>query len=699
MKKIYLFLILFYFIINSTYSQITPYQAEVIARKCLVLKSPTIELKNHFEKAAISSVHTEYDNNTILWYIFNFEPTGFVIVSADTLYHPIIAFSWRTNFKNEIPKNSAIEMLMNNQRNQMQKVSTKQIQFERVAQSWEKFLNNDFNSLKTQNPRVVAPLLHTQWNQDVFYNEFCPKDPAGPDGRTYAGCVATTLGQLMMYYRYPLSGTGSYTNQITTYGTHTVDFSQAQYNWSEMGTKLTRSNPEVAELLYHLGVSVDMHWGPNGSGMWNHKAAHTLRTFFGYVNETEYMFRDTVTGSWHQIIIDHIDRGEPLYYAGWTANQYVSGHAFVADGYQDTTFFHFNMGWGGAFDGYYNIDNLFVGSSDFSTMHEAVVNMFPATNYPYYCSGTKQLQSLDGTIDDGSGPLFNYSNNLNCSWLIAPFDTISSINLEFLNFELKPNDFLRIYRGQDANGVLVATYTSTNTPPANLLVNGNRVFINFTSNNSDNGKGFLISYRTNQVRTCSGLQTLTASSGIISDGSRIFNYQNQNTCRWRLEVPNAVLYSINFTEFELDSTDFVRIQNLNNGNIIATLTGAIIPEPIFVYADRVLITFNSTPTANSKGFALNYNTFFQNIDNVEIQNIVIYPNPANNEIYIHLSENNSFVSNVEIINLLGKSVLFVDNLTSQNKTKVDISNLKQGVYILRVRLDNGHTNISRFVKN
>lgn len=698
MRKILSLTIIALLTVNIAISQISSSEAEIIARKCLILKSPESDIKLHFEKAKVSSVYTETENNEALWHVVNFEPKGFVIVSADTLYHPIIAFSWRTNFEFPMPE-SGVKMWMQNQKNQLTKVKSRQLETPRVKNEWDMYLNSDVNTLKNKQQRIVTPLLSTQWNQSIYYNEHCPKDPAGPDGKTLAGCVATAIGQLMNYYRYPLSGTGSYTSQYTVYGTQTINYSQANYKWSEMGTKLTRSNPAIAELLYHIGVSVDMHYGPNGSGMWNHKAAHTMKTYFGYVNDTEYMFRDTVTANWYGIIIDHIDRGEPLYYAGWTDNQYVSGHAFVADGYQDSTFFHFNWGWGGSFDGYFNIDNLIVGGSDFTTMHEAVVNMFPASNYPYYCGGTQILSSLDGLIDDGSGPLFDYQNNQNCSWLIAPFDTISSIVLEFLKFDLKPNDLLKVYRGQDASGTLLATYSSTNLPPSNLTVAGNKAYINFTSDNNDNGEGFLISYKANQVRTCSGLKTLTAPSGTITDGSGIYNYQNLNNCRWRLEVPNAVMYAINFTKFDIDSTDYVRIQDLSNGSIIATLTGNQIPDPVFVYSDKIIVNFISGATENSNGFELNYNTYFQNIDIADIKNLTVYPIPAQETIYLQLNNNNNAIRQIEIINILGQNVLSIENALNQEILNINISGIENGLYIVRALLTNGDELSTRFIKN
>ena len=141
------------------------------------------------------------------------------------------------------------------------------------------------------------------------------------------------------------------------YGLQSVDFSQQTYNYEEMPNSPAYYHPEIAKLLYHIGVSVDMHYGPDGSGMTNHKAAYSMRTFFGFHDSTQYYFRDSIAVDWPGTIINHLDQNIPLYYAGWGDTNFISGHAFVCDGYQGTDHFHFNWGWGGSSDGYFNIDN------------------------------------------------------------------------------------------------------------------------------------------------------------------------------------------------------------------------------------------------------------------------------------------------------------------------------------------------------
>jgi hypothetical protein len=70
----------------------------------------------------------------------------------------------------------------------------------------------------------------------------------------------------------------------------------------------------------------------------------------------------------------------------------------------------------------------------------------------------------------------------------------------------------------------------------------------------------------------------------------------------------------------------------------------------------------------------------------------VFPNPASNVLYIN-SENP--VSVAEVYNIIGARVLSADVQSGS----LDISGLKEGVYVIRVSYENGKTGVSRFVKN
>jgi hypothetical protein len=68
----------------------------------------------------------------------------------------------------------------------------------------------------------------------------------------------------------------------------------------------------------------------------------------------------------------------------------TAGHAFVCDGYDGNGLYHFNWGWGGAYDGYFKLailnpetGQVGSGSSDgYAYGQEIVIGIQPATGEP-----------------------------------------------------------------------------------------------------------------------------------------------------------------------------------------------------------------------------------------------------------------------------------------------------------------------------
>lgn len=80
------------------------------------------------------------------------------------------------------------------------------------------------------------------------------------------------------------------------------------------------------------------------------------------------------------------------------------------------------------------------------------------------------------------------------------------------------------------------------------------------------------------------------------------------------------------------------------------------------------------------------------IDELELTNVSVYPNPATNVLYVNLSSINY---SLEVINLIGEVVLKVEN--KSNTTSLELSNLKSGVYYLKISSE-GKQKQMKFVK-
>lgn len=206
-------------------------------------------------------------------------------------------------------------------------------------------------SAQTTSNVVVEPLLgNIMWDQGFPFDQLCPSG-------TPVGCVATAMAQVMYYWRWPEQGMGQHTYK---YGgiTHTVDFSAATYDWDLMydrydGSNSEAANDEVAKLSYHCGVSIDMQYGAGGSGAWTEYLSHALTNYFSYNPNCGIAYRtDMSYTDWTAALNRELLEGRPIIFAG-TSDQ--GGHAFVIDGINAEGLYHVNWGWGGYYNGYYDI--------------------------------------------------------------------------------------------------------------------------------------------------------------------------------------------------------------------------------------------------------------------------------------------------------------------------------------------------------
>ena len=684
-----------FLLVNNTFTQTTDKSdAQKVALNFYFERAPKnknisynkIEVKNYYQKTV---------DKKVVYHVFEINEGGFVIVSGSFKVQPVLAYSFDSPFdNNNIPEN--FKAWMAYYERQILYAEGSNIQAtDKSKTEWERLIKSDVSQLKDLSlEKDVLPLLNSLWDQNKYYNGMCPQDVAGPGGRTYAGCVATAMGQLMYYHRWPISGTGSYSYLHPVYGNISADFENTQYDWESMPNAIIKPNKAISELLFNLGVSVDMDYSPDGSGMWNHSAARSLRNYFKYCPETKYVFKDSTTLNWDSILIANLDQKKPLYYAGWTQIPTdSSGHAFVCDGYQGFDYFHFNWGWSGSFNGYFYIDQLTPGGSDFNFRQELIKDIYPDTInyiYPPFCSNQKVLTDIVGSIEDGSANL-NYKNNMSCSWLIAPQQNISNIKLSFDFFETESaNDIVKVYNGETTSAPLLGTYSGSNIPPA-ITANGKKMLITFTTNDSLTAGGFRATYVAATPVYCTTMTTLSASSDTISDGSNQYNYNYLTNCRWRIVPHGAENITLNFISFQLDKdVDYLEIYDFSNipNILLDKYTGDSLPATKTYNTDSLLIWFKTNTFNPKSGWKLFYNSSATSVNEIK-DNISfnIFPNPTNKSVSII---SNNFIGqdrSIKIFTLDGKNVydytLKNTDLKEINLT-IDVDRWEAGLYVVNL---------------
>jgi hypothetical protein len=141
----------------------------------------------------------------------------------------------------------------------------------------------------------------------------CPLLPPANVTRAATGCVATAMAQIMKYYQWPVTGTGSnsYTTSTLSIPVN-VNFSATTYDWANMTDTYSSSSTQaqkdaVATLMYHCGAATNMDYNTE-SGTSMNAAAFALKNFFGYDANLQMNTRDFYTREeWIAILKSEID--------------------------------------------------------------------------------------------------------------------------------------------------------------------------------------------------------------------------------------------------------------------------------------------------------------------------------------------------------------------------------------------------------
>ncbi len=359
------------------------------------------------QKTELHLIEYEGQHEFPNFYVFG-NDHSFVIIAADDCVQPVLGYSTENPFgTGKIPEN-AFYWLKGYDCQIAFAVQSKQKPTAETSKQWNDLLAG--KGLEPKSDRNVEPLIQTQWDQSPYYNDLCPYDNTG-NQRTVTGCVATAMAQIMKYWAYPEHGIGDHAYTPETHpqhGVQYVNFAEATYNWSQMPNSISSSNTEIAKLMYHCGVSVDMDYdysesnsSHTGSGAKTADVATALTKYFNY-DTASYKTREEVgqDSTWISMMKAELDAGRPMQYSG----RGNGGHSFVCDGYSDNDFFHFNWGWGGMRDGYFEITNLNPGGSGtgggsyvYNNDQAAIFGIKPAT------MGTATAPTLTASLSQGEG--------------------------------------------------------------------------------------------------------------------------------------------------------------------------------------------------------------------------------------------------------------------------------------------------------
>ncbi len=348
---------------------------------------------------SLSSSQTSTKNSVFgasTYRIIQLKPRGWVIVSSDDSAWPVIGYGQSRIDPSNVPPQFAEWMQGVDRKIKSAVRSNKKAPSQaklgssgdKLRSLWatlrqdpsisQKPLGSSGKKLSAGGPYVVEPLLWEggngeesgiRWDQGKYYNYKCPADSSAPPeagGHVFAGCVATAVGQVLRHYKRPTVGKGSHGYQDYNYGWQYANFGDTVYNWSNMPFKLDENSSsdeveDVAKLLYHIGVAVEMEYGIKGSNasyIGEHGAAYALKNYFGFGKAKAELKSNYSDQRWERLIKTSLKDGNPVLYGGLDPNPPYGGHAFVLDGYTNDGYYHFNWGFSGLYNGNFLLSHL-----------------------------------------------------------------------------------------------------------------------------------------------------------------------------------------------------------------------------------------------------------------------------------------------------------------------------------------------------
>jgi len=401
--------------------------------------------------------------------LIKLKPQGWVLISADDMEKPIIGFSLKSKFdENNLPIQLE-EMLVEfakkidkkrakgklkvsaNIQNEWKRLRKNSDEFKEYLNSKDRTMMEKYSSSDNYPMPNSALITTATWSQGKFYNRLTPADSNGPDNHTLVGCTATAMGIVMKANSWPDVGEGSHGYTPSGYPYQFVNFGSTNYNWANMPlNSLTNYNNSVATILYHAGVSVDMHYGATSSGAW--PTPGSFENHFRYYTYGQYFHKDNFQQrEWEDMIFADLGQGHPILYGNHQ-------HSFVMDGFytysNGTTVFHINYGWNGSSNGYYYLNNL---QGGYNTHQRAMFGLKPDnSNFLDRYEGDNWY-NVSSTMSKGGQFSRQNSHSINpktdSDWINIYIPSQQSVTIETLNSN--GDTVMNLYAA--SNGHLVAS--------------------------------------------------------------------------------------------------------------------------------------------------------------------------------------------------------------------------------------------------
>lgn len=314
----------------------------------------------------------------------------------------------------------------------------------------------------------IAPMVTSNWDQNEPYNLQLPNSQDG--NRAVTGCVATAMAQIMYYHRCPAGSCTAIPEYTTeTQSIYRPGLAATTFDWANMRDNYKDTDTgtpanAVAKLMLYCGQAVEMDYKNGVSSASSHDIPKVFQNYFGFARSIRIVQREQFTReAWEELLYAELKAKRPVVYSGATMAN--SGHAFVCDGYDNTTgLFHINWGWSGGSNGYYALSALTTkiqgtggssGTEGYIARQTMVVGIQPAS------------QGIDPTTALTFSGLELYATSYNRTGSNADFNNVK-VRGRFSNYTgstRSVNTGWALYKGNTRVAVVSNGYTYNDLKP------------------------------------------------------------------------------------------------------------------------------------------------------------------------------------------------------------------------------------------
>lgn len=298
-------------------------------------------LKNHIEGASQrEAISLELYKEAEEWLLYNDQNGNAFVLVATTEYwsdafSPVLAWSNTNAYFVDEKSNDGLDPILHNFSKQLRHAQASADK-NHVAAFDDKYRN-----------AKCEPLLgNARWGQGMPYNRDMPVDINGK--HSPVGCVPVAVSQILKFHKPQIQKGSSIHYKDVTDKIYTLSFDDWRLDWNNMrdfyAPKDSAEAADVSGLLMVLGLGVNARYEVDGTGANMNNVRPLLCNNFGFATSMLELYNSTDSILLSRIYQDLCQQRPAL--VSW------NGHAFVVDGC-DGCFLHYNMGWGGHCNGWY----------------------------------------------------------------------------------------------------------------------------------------------------------------------------------------------------------------------------------------------------------------------------------------------------------------------------------------------------------